>query len=323
MIRLRPYMKSDEEAVLSWCDSEDTFFKWTFGLLGGYPITGEKFQKTGQYMQFTAVDDDEPVGYFIARNPNGKLDELRFGYGIVRPDRRNQGVGKAMLSLGLVYAFEVYGADRVTLGVYEKNDNAISCYRSIGFAETGKLENYLIDGSNYQVFEMEYRKENGMAIRNVEPKDMEFILELNKTNVEVLSPMDQAKFSYFDKCSDMFQVAEVNGEPAAFLIALREGLEDYTSENYIWFSGQYDRFLYVDRIVIDEKFRGMGLGRKIYEGVFDRAAKAGLSTVTAEIDIEPYNEPSLKFHEAMGFEEVGQQVIRGGEIKVSLQARAI
>ena len=101
MIRIRPYKQSDEEKILSWCDSEDTFFKWTFGLLGDYPVTSEKFRKTSEYMQFTAVDDDEPVGYFIARNPNGNLNELRFGYGIVKPDRRDQGVGKEMLRQGL------------------------------------------------------------------------------------------------------------------------------------------------------------------------------------------------------------------------------
>lgn len=152
---------------------------------------------------------------------------------------------------------------------------------------------------------------------------MGFVLELNRVNVEVLSPMDEAKFRYFVKASDMFQVAEADGEPVAFLIALREGLPDYTSENYIWFSKQYNKFLYVDRIVIDEKARGLGVGRKIYDGVFERAAQAGIDRVTAEVDVIPYNGPSLKFHEIMGFKEVGQQVIRGGEIKVSLQVREI
>ena len=160
-------------------------------------------------------------------------------------------------------------------------------------------------------------------IRNVEEKDKDFVLELNRVNVEVLSPMDEEKFRYFLRVSDMFQVAEADGEPVAFLIALREGIPDYTSENYIWFSKQYETFLYVDRIVIDEKARGLGIGRQLYEGVFERAAQSGVDKVTAEIDIIPYNEPSLKYHEAMGFEEVGQQVIRGGEIKVSLQVREI
>ena len=43
-------------------------------------------------------------------------------------------------------------------------------------------------------------------------------------------------------------------------------------------------------------------------------------TLTCEVDTIPYNETSLKFHEAMGFREVGEQIIRGGAIKVSLKA---
>ena len=159
-----------------------------------------------------------------------------------------------------------------------------------------------------------------VLIRNVEERDKDFVLELNRVNVEVLSPMDEARFQYFVNVADMFQVVEADGEPVAFLIALREGLPDYTSENYIWFSQQYDKFLYVDRIVIDEKARGLGIGRQLYEGVARRAASCGVETFTCEVDIIPYNGPSLNFHEAMGIKEVGQQVIRGGEIKVSLQA---
>ena len=159
-------------------------------------------------------------------------------------------------------------------------------------------------------------------LRTIEAKDDSYVLDLNEVNVEVLSPMDEKKLEYFKNTAEMFQVAEVDGEPAAFLIALREGL-DYGSENYIWFSKQYPQFLYVDRIVIDEKFRGMGLGRCIYEGVFEHARQTGVPVVTAEIDTVPYNEPSLKFHEEMGFKEVGEQIIRGGEIQVSLQARDI
>ena len=162
-----------------------------------------------------------------------------------------------------------------------------------------------------------------MQIRDCVPGDAEFVTRLNEVNVEVLSPMDAGRFRYFMECSDMFRVAEVRGEPAAFLIALREGIKDYTSENYIWFSGEYEQFLYVDRVVVDSRFRGLGLGRTLYEAVFRRAAETGVGVVTAEIDTVPYNEQSLGFHEAMGFHEVGRQVIRGGTIQVSLQERRI
>ena len=160
-----------------------------------------------------------------------------------------------------------------------------------------------------------------IRIRDLMDEDRDFVLACNRDNVEVLSPMDQDKLEYFRENSEMFRVVTIDDEPAAFLIVLREGLDDYTSENYIWFNGKYQRFLYVDRIVIDEKFRRYGIGKALYEEVFAHARSTDVPVVTAEIDIRPYNEPSLRFHERMGFREVGQQVIRGGQIEVSLQAR--
>ena len=161
--------------------------------------------------------------------------------------------------------------------------------------------------------------EKKIVIRNAEPKDYDFILNVNEVNVEVLSPMPMERMLWLKEMSDMFVVAEVDGELAAFLIAIREG-QPYDSENYVWFSKKYPEFLYIDRIVIDEPFRAMGLGRKLYQAVKDRARETGVGVVTCEVDTIPYNETSLKFHEAMGFREVGEQIIRGGAIKVSLKA---
>lgn len=160
---------------------------------------------------------------------------------------------------------------------------------------------------------------NDITIRNAEPKDYDFILNVNEVNVEVLSPMPMERMLWLKEMSEMFVVAEVDGELAAFLIAIREG-QPYDSENYVWFSKKYPQFLYIDRIVIDESFRAAGLGRALYEAVKDHAKKTGVGVVTCEVDTIPYNETSLKFHEAMEFREVGEQIIRGGAIKVSLKA---
>lgn len=162
-----------------------------------------------------------------------------------------------------------------------------------------------------------------IVIRKVKPEDYDFVLELNKVNVEVLSPMDMERIEYFVKKSEVFFVAEVDGEKAAFLIGIREGVNSYESENYVWFSKNYKKFLYIDRVVIDEKYRKHGLGSKLYEEVFEKAKVDGIPYVTAEIDTIPYNKISLNFHEKLGFKEVGTQFVRNNKIKVSLQERAI
>ena len=162
-----------------------------------------------------------------------------------------------------------------------------------------------------------------VQLRPAQERDRAAILRMNEENVEVLSPMDAEKLARFAEMSELLLVAEVDGETAAFLIALREGVEDYTSENYRWFARARERFLYIDRVVIDAPYRGLGIGRQLYRATFDHARTTGVPFVTAEIDTVPYNGPSLRFHAAMGFREIGAQTIRGGTVTVSLQEAAV
>ena len=160
-----------------------------------------------------------------------------------------------------------------------------------------------------------------ISIRPAEARDYPDILRLNAANVSVLAPMDGQIIERFAEWAELFWVAEAKGEFAAFLIALREGVGNYWSENYKWFSARYPKFLYVDRIVLDETCRGLGRGRRLYELVAAHARNTGVPVVTAEIDTEPvYNDASLRFHKAMGFREIGTQYVKDGTIKVSLQA---
>lgn len=158
MIRIRPFQDPDAAAILSWCRDEETFYHWTAGVLGDYPLTEEGFRKTGELMRFTALEDREIAGFFTARNPGGTLEELRFGFVIVDPARRGRGVGRAMLQLGLDFAFRIYRAERVTLGVFENNLPAYRCYTSLGFRETGAREAYPIHGETWQALDLAYEK---------------------------------------------------------------------------------------------------------------------------------------------------------------------
>lgn len=78
-----------------------------------------------------------------------------------------------------------------------------------------------------------------ISIRPVEARDYPDILRLNAANVSVLAPMDGQIIERFAEWAELFWVAEAKGEFAAFLIALREGVGNYWSENYKWFSARY------------------------------------------------------------------------------------
>ena len=51
--------------------------------MGKYPITKKKFSFVENLMAFTAIEDDEIVGFFTMRKPSESFDELRFGFVVV------------------------------------------------------------------------------------------------------------------------------------------------------------------------------------------------------------------------------------------------
>jgi len=160
-------------------------------------------------------------------------------------------------------------------------------------------------------------------IRPATEADYDFILRINEENIEVLAPMDRARLLYLIDMPSKVSVAFCGEERAAFIITMTDSVTKYESENFRWFKEHYDRFLYIDRVVIDAPFRRAGLGRTLYQRIFNYAKENNIPVVTAEIDTIPYNEASLRFHKSMGFEEVGAQYVRNNSVKVSLQAAYI
>jgi len=94
-------------------------------------------------------------------------------------------------------------------------------------------------------------------------------------------------------------------EIIGFIICMREGAA-YESENYKFFAKRLKKFLYVDRVAIDEQHRRAGLGQAIYENIFSQASNNSLP-IALEVNTQPANQPSLNFHEKMGFDRVGNK----------------
>jgi RimJ/RimL family protein N-acetyltransferase len=156
MIRLRPYKKEDADTIISWNQDERAFYQWSAGVMGDYPITQEEFGFVDSLIAFTAFDEDKTIGFFTLRNPGGNIDELRIGFVILNPELRGHGKGKEMLKLALKYAFEIYGAKRVSLGVFENNEPAYYCYKAAGFEDVAvdEIETYQVLNEEWRCKEM-------------------------------------------------------------------------------------------------------------------------------------------------------------------------
>lgn len=164
MLRLRPYKNCDAAAIASWIGSEYACRQWSADRYDHYPVTAEDINENysqtagnDSFFAMTAFDENGAAGHLTMRYTDAEKRTLRFGFVIVDDKRRGMHVGSEMLRLAARFAFEIMGAERVTLGVFENNPAARRCYSAVDFREITpeKPEVYRCMGENWKCVEME------------------------------------------------------------------------------------------------------------------------------------------------------------------------
>ena len=134
--------------------------------------------------------------------------------------------------------------------------------------------------------------------------DLDSIYNLNQANVpEVGSIANISEFQKLLHMSSYNLIAKIDDEVIGYIVCFRDN-SAYGSLNYKFFSKSISKFLYIDRIAIKDIYRHQGIGKEIYQQVFNKANELGLPVV-CEVNTKPLNEPSLKFHRKLGFKECG------------------
>ena len=136
------------------------------------------------------------------------------------------------------------------------------------------------------------------------------LLALNNAHAAELSWLEANRLAVL--VDEAFLARRV-GLADALLIAFDQDAA-YDSPNFLWFRARYDRFVYVDRIVVAEAARGRGLAKALYLELFAAATAAGHVRVVCEVNAEPPNPVSDAFHAGLGFAEVGSAALGGGKV---------
>ena len=93
---------------------------------------------------------------------HGDNKVLRFGWVIVDDSIRGKGYGTSMLRTGLNYAFNILGVHTVTIGVFEHNDIAHSCYKKVGF-----VDKEIVPHERDNIIEMAITKEEYFLLKKL------------------------------------------------------------------------------------------------------------------------------------------------------------
>lgn len=143
------------------------------------------------------------------------------------------------------------------------------------------------------------------CLRPYKASDLPVLYAINRASQPGVGPLDQDALIALISKGACLIAAKSDDIPLGFLLTLGPDT-DYASKNYQWFDERFEDFIYIDRIAIAPGARGRGLGALLYQHAFDALSGKAL-LMGCEVNTAPPNPGSLRFHERLGFAQIGYQ----------------
>jgi len=156
-----------------------------------------------------------------------------------------------------------------------------------------------------------------MEIRNLATANIEAIWAINEQGLPGTGRVSEQEVSDLLQFSSLSVGMFDGNELLGFVICLPPGTR-YGSLNYQWFNDHYNAFVYVDRIAVSTLHRNQGVGTKLYDAVVAYSKEKNIP-IAAEVNLNPPNPGSIRFHERFNFEQVG--VLHHNEKSVTMLLR--
>jgi len=137
----------------------------------------------------------------------------------------------------------------------------------------------------------------------------ERLLQLNNDNARETSHLTTERFI---DMIDSARVATVIEPALAFMLAFDQD-DKYDGSHFLWFRRRFDRFLYVDRVIVSATHRRHGLGQLLYDDLIRRAGRLACPLIACEVNFRPPNPSSDAFHARFGFVEIGRATMDNGQ----------
>ena len=134
--------------------------------------------------------------------------------------------------------------------------------------------------------------------------------EINQQQVPKVGSVSLQEFINLIKISDISYGFIKKGICLGFVICLRENT-NYQSINYNFFQKRHNKFFYIDRIAIANKYQSSGIGSILYNKLLSIKVKFNIP-ICAEVNIDPPNESSINFHRKHGFSEITECTLKEG-----------
>jgi len=164
-----------------------------------------------------------------------------------------------------------------------------------------------------------------MGIRRYQASDLAVLHTANQASVPGVSPETEADLRQWIGLSVCFVATGDDDQPLGFLTLIEPGTNNYPSANLRWFEDYVARtgksVIYVDRIALLPDARGQRLGEALYAAAF--AHFSDRDEIGCEVNTAPPNPGSHRFHQRLGFQQVGARAYEAGTKSVAFYVRAL
>ena len=159
MIKLEYFRRKDFDQLIEWSDSSSFLLQWA-GPGFHYPLDHQQLERYIENTNHEQADRliykvvDTGTGCTIGHISLGKIDRrnrsARIGKVLVGDrEARGKGTGGKMIREILHIAFDELRLHRVSLGVFDFNTSAITCYENAGFKKEVLLRDAGKNGDEY------------------------------------------------------------------------------------------------------------------------------------------------------------------------------
>ncbi|MEL6724138.1 MAG: GNAT family N-acetyltransferase [Pseudomonadota bacterium] len=164
-----------------------------------------------------------------------------------------------------------------------------------------------------------------MPIRAYHSEDFARLFAANEASVPGVGQESEASLAHWIALSTCFVATDETDQALGFLTVMALGQMEYDSPNMRWFETYAQRtgkrLVYVDRIALLPEARGQKLGEALYEAAFEHFTDH--DEMGCEVNTLPPNPGSHRFHQRLGFVEVGEATYKPGEKAVMFYARPL
>lgn len=164
-----------------------------------------------------------------------------------------------------------------------------------------------------------------MTIRPYTPADLPALYTINQASRPGVSHEASAEaLGELIALGTCLVAVDRDDRPEGFVNLVEPGTAAYGSQNLRWLerwmAEQNTDMLYVDRVAVAAAARHRGLGSRLYEAAFARAR--GRQRLTCEVNTDPDNPGSHRFHQRHGFVRIGE-LRHSEEYAVAFYAREV